>query len=65
MITNEVENEFIITSQMEKWSILCNEVNYVQYNRHPRNFFDSDIKAIDQKSHKKYMINPKKRKDIY
>ena len=38
---------------MEQWSILSNVVNYVQYDRHLRNYYDLDIKAIDQKSHKK------------
>ena len=39
--------------QIEQWSILSNVFNYVQYNRHPRNLNDLDIKTIDQKSHKK------------
>ena len=43
----------MITSQMEQWSILCNVFNYVQYDRHPRNFYNLDIKTIDQKSHRK------------
>ena len=38
---------------MEQWLILCNVVNYVQYNMNPRNFYYLDIKAIDQKSHRK------------
>ena len=38
---------------MEQWSILSNKVNDVQYDRHPRNVYDLDIKAIDQKSHRK------------
>ena len=38
---------------MEQWSILSHVVNYVQYNRHPRNFYDLDIKTVDQKSHTK------------
>ena len=38
---------------MEQWSILINVINYIQYNRHPRNYYDLDIKAKEQKSHKK------------
>ena len=38
---------------MEQWSILSNIVNYVQYDRHPRNFNDLDIKTIDQKNQEK------------
>ena len=53
IITNKVGNENIITMQMEQWSILNNIVNYVQYGRHPENFYYLDVKTIDQKSHRK------------
>ena len=33
--------------------MLNNMVNYVQYDRHPKNFYNLDMKAIDQKSHRK------------
>ena len=33
--------------------ILSNVINYAQYDRNPKNFYDLDIKAIDQKSHRK------------
>ena len=39
--------------QMEQWSILSNIVNYVQYDRHPKYFYDLDVKTLDQKNHKK------------
>ena len=45
--------ENIITSQMEQWSVLSHIVYYVQYDRHPRIFFNLDVKIIDQKSHRK------------
>ena len=38
IITNKVENDNTIILQMEQWSILSNIINYVQYNRHPRDF---------------------------
>ena len=38
---------------MEQWSILSNIINYVQYDRHSKYFYDLDIKAVDQKIHKK------------
>ena len=40
IITNQVEKENIITSQMEQWSIHRNIFNYIQYDRHPRIFHD-------------------------
>ena len=50
--TNKIDKGNIITMHMEQWSILSNVVNYVQYDRHPRNFYDLDIKTVDQKGHK-------------
>ena len=38
---------------MEQWSILSNIVNYVHYDRNPKNFYDLDVKAVDQKDHRK------------
>ena len=38
---------------MEQWSIFSNVVNYVQYERNPRDFCKLDVKALDQKSHRK------------
>ena len=38
---------------MEEWSILSNVVNYIQYDRCPRNLYNVYIKAINQKRHKK------------
>ena len=38
---------------MEQWSILGNIVNYVQYDRYPKNFNSLDIKVTEQKSQKK------------
>ena len=42
-----------ILSRMEQWLILNNVVNHMQYDRHPRNYYKLDIRAVDQKSHKK------------
>ena len=50
---------------MEQWSILNNVVNYVQYDRHPRNFYDLDVKTTDQNAIRKYMLNSRKRIDRY
>ena len=38
---------------MKQWSILSSVVNYVQYNTHPEDFYNLDIRALDQKRHKK------------
>ena len=53
IIVKKEERDDTIISQMEQWSILSNVVNYVQYNRHPKIFYNLDIRAVDQKRHKK------------
>ena len=53
VIVNDFDRENIITSQMEQWLILSNLVYYVQYDRNPRDFYNLDIKAIDQRYHRK------------
>ena len=40
-----------------------NIANYVQYNRHPKNFYNSDIRAGDQKTHKK-IYNKKEERQL-
>ena len=57
IIVNKAERDNKILSQMEQWSILSNIVNYIQYNRHPKNYYKLDIRAVDQKI--------KKRKERY
>ena len=52
IVIYEYDTENIITSQMEMWSIPSNAVNFVQYDRSPRDFYNLDVKAIDQKYHR-------------
>ena len=54
IITTKAEKDDTIISQMEQWSIMSNEVNYVQYNGNLKNFYNLDIRTVDQKKkHKK------------
>ena len=46
---NNIDKDNIPTSQMEHWSILCNLVNYAQYDRNPKNFHELNVKALDQR----------------
>ena len=50
---NNLDKEKVSTSQMEQWSILSNIVKYVQYDRNPKMFYELNVKAIDQKNHRK------------
>ena len=53
ILVNKTERYDTIISQMEQWSILSNLVNYIQYNRHPKDFYNLDIRGVVQKRHKK------------
>ena len=63
IIVNKAERDYTILSQMEQWPILSSMVNYIQYHRLPKNIYHLDIKAIDQKSHKK-IYNKKEEKQM-
>ena len=63
IIVNKAERDNTILSQMEQWSIFSNVIKYMQYDKHPRNFYNLDIKAIDKKVIRRYII--KKGKDKY
>ena len=43
---NNAEKLDTTLSQMEQWSILSNVVNYIQYNGHPKTFYNLNIKAV-------------------
>ena len=38
---------------MEQHSILSNTVNYIQYERHPKNFYNLNIRAVYKEKHKR------------
>ena len=46
---------------MEQWSILSNIVNYTQYDRHPRNFYNLNIRAVNKEKYKRKSITEKER----
>ena len=33
---------------MEQWSILSNTLNYIQYDRHPKNYHSMNIRAVNK-----------------
>ena len=37
---------------MEQWSTLSNVTNYIQYDRHPKDFHNLDIKAVGKEKYK-------------
>ena len=53
MIVNNAYKRENTLSQMEQWSILSNVINYVQYNKNPRNSHSMIIKPVNtNKIHK-------------
>ena len=62
LIVNNAEKVDTILSQMEQWLILSNVVNYIQYDRHAKNFYSLDIKAVNQRNDKKGLIQKKRGK---
>ena len=47
MIVNNAERIEPLLSQMEQWSILSNTLNYIQYYKHPKNFYNLGISAVN------------------
>ena len=47
MIVNNAEKIEPMLAQMEQWSILSNMLNYIQYDKHPKNFHNLGISAIN------------------
>ena len=38
---------------MEQWSVLSNMINYIQYDRHPKNFYNLNIRAVNKEKYKR------------
>ena len=53
MIVNNTEKVETILSQMEQWSILSNVVNYVQYDKHLKNFHSLNVSTMTKKKYKR------------
>ena len=61
LIVNNAEKTDPILSQMEQWSKLNNMVRYIQYDRHPKNFYNLNIRAVNKEKHKRKSITEKER----
>ena len=53
LIVNNAEKVETVLSQMEQWSILSNVVNYIQYDKHPKNFYNLNIRAVNKEKYKR------------
>ena len=48
LIVNNAEKIESLLAQMEQWSILSNTLNYIQYDRHPKNYHSLGISAVNK-----------------
>ena len=48
LIVNNAEKIEPLLGQIEQWSILSNTLNYIQYDRHPKNYHSLGISAVNK-----------------
>ena len=50
LIVNNAEKIETVLSQMEQWSILSNVINYIQYDKHPKNYHSLNISTVNKET---------------
>ena len=48
LIVNNVKKIEPLLAQIEQWSILSNTLNYIQYDRHPKNYHTLNISTVNK-----------------
>ena len=48
LIVNNAEKIEPLLAQVEQWSILSSPLNYIQYDRHPKNYHTLGISAVNK-----------------
>ena len=48
LIVNNAEKLEPLMTQMEQWSILNNILNYIQYDKHPKNYHNLSLNAVNK-----------------
>ena len=48
MIVNKTEKIEPLLTQMEQWSILSNTLNYIQYDKYPKNYHSLGINTVNK-----------------
>ena len=61
LIVNKAEKKQAILSQMEPWPILSN-IQYIQYDRHPKNFYNLNIRVVNKEKYKRNLLQRRKDK---
>ena len=52
LIVNNAARIKTTLSQMAQWSILSNVINYVQYDKHPKNFHTMSVRLVNKMKNK-------------
>ena len=50
LIVNNAEKVETVLSQKEQWSIISNVINYIQYDKHPKNYHSLNISPVDKEN---------------
>ena len=48
LIVNNTEQLEPLMTQMEQWSMLGNVLNYIQYDKHPKNYHNLSINVVNK-----------------
>ena len=48
LIVNKAEKIEPVLTQIAQWSLLSNTLNYIQYDRHPKNYHNMNIRAVNK-----------------
>ena len=48
LIVNNAERIETVLTQMEQWSILSNVINYIQYDKHSKNYHSLNISTVNK-----------------
>ena len=64
LIVNNAGKIETILSLMEQWSILSNVINYVQYNKHPKNIHSISVRPVN-KIKTRLNAEMMRKKDLY
>ena len=52
LIVNNTGKMEATLSQMEQWLLLSNVINYIQYDKHPKNFHSMSVRPINKMENK-------------
>ena len=63
MIINNAEKIEPVLMQMEQMSILSNVINYIQYEKHPRNYHSLNISTGNKEKYRKHSYIKEEERD--